>query len=81
MGRMALDYRYAISTPVVVDLIGFRRTGTAKWTIRPSRSRCATGKSRRIRRYGRFTPEKIGVDAAPIVERVRHGTRCSAKRG
>ena len=27
VGRMALDYRYAFGTPVVVDLIGYRRHG------------------------------------------------------
>ena len=27
VGRMALDYRYAFGTPVVIDLIGYRRHG------------------------------------------------------
>ncbi len=42
VGRMAVEYRYTFHSDVVIDLIGYRRHGTAKWTIPPSRSRCAT---------------------------------------
>jgi len=44
VGQMALEYRQAFASDVVVDLIGYRGMATAKWTTRPSRSRSCTRK-------------------------------------
>ena len=81
VGRMALDYRYAFGTPVVVDLIGYRRHGHSEvddpTITQPLRYRKIEAHPPLWQIYA----EKIGVDAAPMVERVRDGTGRRAKEG
>ncbi|MGC1597873.1 MAG: thiamine pyrophosphate-dependent enzyme, partial [Candidatus Acidiferrales bacterium] len=71
VGRMAIDYRYAFGTPVVVDLIGYRRHGHSEvddpTITQPLRYRKIDAHPPLWQIYA----EKIGVDAKPIVERVR----------
>jgi 2-oxoglutarate dehydrogenase E1 component len=71
VGRIATDYRYAFSTPVVIDLIGYRRHGHSEvddpTITQPIRYR-------KIQEHGplwQIYAEKIGVDASPVVENVR----------
>jgi 2-oxoglutarate dehydrogenase E1 component len=71
VGRMALEYRYAFNSPVVVDLIGYRRHGHSEvddpTITQPLRYR----KIQAHQQLWQIYSEKIGVDAEPIVERVR----------
>ncbi len=71
VGRIAIDYRYAFDSPVVVDLIGYRRHGHSE-VDDPTITQ-----PRRYRKIQAHLPlyqiyaEKIGVDPAPSVEAVR----------
>jgi 2-oxoglutarate dehydrogenase E1 component len=71
VGRMAIEYRYAFGTPVVVDLIGYRRHGHSEvddpTITQPLRYRKIEAHPPLWQIYA----EKIGVDAEPIVKRVR----------
>ena len=71
VGRMALDYRYAFGTPVVVDLIGYRRHGHSEvddpTITQPLRYRKIEAHPRTWQIYS----QKTGLDAEPILERVR----------
>jgi 2-oxoglutarate dehydrogenase E1 component len=71
VGRLAADYRYAFGTPVLVDLIGYRRHGHSEvddpTITQPLRYRKIDAHPPLWEIYS----EKIGVDAAPIVQRVR----------
>ena len=68
---MALEYRYAFNSPVVVDLIGYRRHGHSEvddpTITQPLRYR----KIQAHQQLWQIYSEKIGIDAEPIVERVR----------
>src|SRR3984885_2609747 len=71
VGRMAMEYRYAFNSPVVIDLIGYRRHGHSEvddpTITQPLRYRKIQAHQQLWESYS----EKIGVDAAPIVQRVR----------
>jgi 2-oxoglutarate dehydrogenase E1 component len=71
VGRIALEYRYAFASPVVVDLIGYRKHGHSEvddpTITQPLRYR----KIQAHQPLWQIYAGKIGVDAAPIVERVR----------
>ena len=71
LGRIATDYRYAFGTPVVIDLIGYRRHGHSEvddpTITQPLRYR----KIQEHLPLWQIYAEKIGVDAIPIVENVR----------
>jgi 2-oxoglutarate dehydrogenase E1 component len=71
VGRMALDYRTAFGTPVVIDLIGYRKHGHSEvddpTITQPLRYRKIENRAPIWKLYA----EKIGVDAEPIVARVR----------
>jgi 2-oxoglutarate dehydrogenase E1 component len=71
VGRMVIEYRYTFGTPVVVDLIGYRRHGHSEvddpTITQPLRYRKIEAHPPLWQIYA----EKIGVDAGPIVERVR----------
>ena len=71
VGRMAIDYRYRFGTPVVVDLIGYRRHGHSEvddpTITQPLRYRKIEAHPPLWQIYA----EKIGADAQPIVARVR----------
>src|SRR6202046_5715716 len=71
VGRMALDYRTTFGTPVVVDLIGYRKHGHSEvddpTITQPLRYRKIENHAPIWKIYA----ERIGVDAEPIVTRVR----------
>jgi 2-oxoglutarate dehydrogenase E1 component len=71
VGRMALDYRYTFGTPVVIDLVGYRRHGHSEvddpTITQPLRYRKIEAHPPTWQIYA----EKTGIDAAPIVKRVR----------
>ncbi|HEY4741348.1 MAG TPA: 2-oxoglutarate dehydrogenase E1 component [Candidatus Acidoferrales bacterium] len=72
VGRMAIDYRYAFESPVVVDLIGYRRHGHSEvddpTITQPRRYRKIQAHPPLYQIYA----EKIGMDPAPSVEAVRN---------
>jgi 2-oxoglutarate dehydrogenase E1 component len=80
VGRMAIEYRYAFGTPVVVDLIGYRRHGHSEvddpTITQPLRYRKIEAHPPLWRIYA----EKIGVDAQPIVDKVRAELDVAQKR-
>ncbi len=71
VARIAMDYRYAFESPVIVDLIGYRRHGHSEvddpTITQPIRYR----KIQAHRPLYQIYAEKIGVDPAPGVESVR----------
>ena len=71
VGRMALEYRHIFGTPVVIDLIGYRRHGHSEvddpTITQPARYRKIEAHPPMWRIYA----EKIGVDPEPVVQRVR----------
>ena len=71
VGRMALEYRDAFGTPVVVDLIGYRRHGHSEvddpTITQPLRYRKIEAHPPMWRLYS----ERIGADPEPVVQRVR----------
>jgi 2-oxoglutarate dehydrogenase E1 component len=71
VGRMALDYRYKFESPVVIDLIGYRRHGHSEvddpTITQPLRYRKIEVHPRTWQIYAK----KIGSNAEPIVQRVR----------
>ena len=71
VGRMALEYRHTFGTPVVVDLIGYRRHGHSEvddpTITQPLRYRKIEAHPPMWRIYA----EKIGTDPEPVVQRVR----------
>jgi len=80
VGRMALDYRYAFGSPVIVDLIGYRRHGHSEvddpTITQPLRYR----KIEAHRPLWQIYAEKIGVDAQPVVKQVQHDLDAAQKR-
>ena len=71
VGKIALDYRYAFGTPVVLDLIGYRRHGHSEvddpTITQPLRYRKIEAHPPMFRIYA----EKIGADPEPIIQQVR----------
>jgi 2-oxoglutarate dehydrogenase E1 component len=71
VGRMALEYRHAFGSPVVVDLIGYRRHGHSEvddpTITQPRRYR----KIEAHQPLWKIYAGEIGANADPIVERVR----------
>src|SRR6202453_1438481 len=71
VGRMAMDYRKAFGTPVVIDLIGYRKHGHSEvddpTITQPLRYRKIQDRAPIWEQYA----EKTGIDATPIVEQVR----------
>ena len=80
VGRMALEYRYAFGTPVVVDLIGYRRHGHSEvddpTITQPLRYRKIEAHPPLWKIYA----EKIGADAEPMVARVREELDAAQKQ-
>jgi 2-oxoglutarate dehydrogenase E1 component len=71
VGKMAMDYRAKFGTPVVIDLIGYRKHGHSEvddpTITQPLRYRKIQERAPIWQLYA----ERIGVDAEPIVARVR----------
>jgi 2-oxoglutarate dehydrogenase E1 component len=71
VGRMALEYRYKFGTDVVVDIIGFRRHGHSEVDDPTITQPLLYKKIKDHAQLWQIYAERIGVDAAPIVTRVR----------
>ena len=71
VARLAVEYRYQFHSPVVVDLIGYRRHGHSEvddpTITQPRRYR----KIQAHRPLWQIYAERIGVDPAPIIARIR----------
>ncbi len=80
VGRMALDYRQAFGTPVVIDLVGYRRHGHSEvddpTITQPLRYRKIEAHPRTWQIYS----EKIGVDPEPIAQKVRADLEAAQKQ-
>src|ERR1700723_574577 len=80
VGRMALDYRAAFGTPVVIDLIGYRKHGHSEvddpTITQPLRYRKIQDRAPLWQIYA----GKIGVDAEPIVARAREEMDAAQKQ-
>jgi 2-oxoglutarate dehydrogenase E1 component len=71
VGRIALEYRHKFASPVVVDLIGYRKHGHSEVDDPTITQPLRYKKIQAHAPLWQIYAEKIGVDAAPIVERVR----------
>ena len=80
VGRIALDYRYAFGSPVVVDLIGYRKHGHSEVDDPTITQPLRYKKIQAHQPLWQIYAQKIGVDAEPIVEKVAPGTRRRAER-
>jgi 2-oxoglutarate dehydrogenase E1 component len=80
VGRMALDYRYVFGTPVVIDLIGYRRHGHSEvddpTITQPLRYRKIEAHPPLYQIYA----ESIGVDASGTVQMVRDEIEAARQR-
>jgi 2-oxoglutarate dehydrogenase E1 component len=79
VGKMALDYRYEFETPVVIDLIGYRRHGHSEvddpTITQPLRYRKIEAHPEIWKIYS----EKIGVNPEAMVQRVREDLDAAQK--
>ena len=71
VGRIALDYRYAFGSPVVIDLIGYRKHGHSEVDDPTITQPLRYKKIQAHQPLWQIYAQKIGVDAEPIVEKVR----------
>ena len=71
VGRIALDYRYTFASPVVVDLIGYRKHGHSEVDDPTITQPLRYKKIQAHQPLWQIYAQKIGVDAEPIVEKVR----------
>jgi len=71
VGRMALEYRHTFGTPVVIDLVGYRRHGHSEvddpTITQPLRYRKIEAHPPMWQIYA----EKMGLDAEPVTRRFR----------
>ena len=71
VGRMALEYRYKFGTDVVVDIIGFRRHGHSEVDDPTITQPLMYRKIKDHPQLWQIYAKQIGVDASPVVERIR----------
>ncbi|MGH9593520.1 MAG: 2-oxoglutarate dehydrogenase E1 component, partial [Bryobacteraceae bacterium] len=71
VGRLALEYRYAFGSDVVVDLIGFRRHGHSEVDDPTITQPLMYRKIKDHPQLWQIYSKRTGMDAAPIVEWVR----------
>jgi len=80
VGRIAADYRYRFGSPVIVDLIGYRKHGHSEvddpTITQPLRYRKIEAQSAPWKTYA----EAIGVDATPLVQQVTEEFDAAQKR-
>jgi 2-oxoglutarate dehydrogenase E1 component len=80
VGKMALDYRYEFGTPVVIDLIGYRKHGHSEvddpTITQPLRWR----KIEEHPPIWKIYSEHTGLDAEPLVRRVQEDLDAAQKR-
>ena len=80
VGRLAAEYRYAFGSPVVVDLIGYRRHGHSEvddpTITQPLRYRKIQAHPPLWQIYA----EKIAADPAPMLQRIREEFDAAQKK-
>src|ERR1019366_2282245 len=81
VGRMALEYRYAFGTDVVVDIIGFRRHGHSEVDDPTITQPLIYRKIKEHPQLWQIYAKRIGVDAAPIVEKFQSQLDAAEKAG
>ncbi len=79
VGKIAADYRYEFADPVVIDLIGYRKHGHSEvddpTITQPLRYRKIQAHAPLWQIYS----QKIGVDAAPMAQKVREDLDAAQK--
>jgi 2-oxoglutarate dehydrogenase E1 component len=80
VGRMALDYRYAFGTPVVVDLIGYRRHGHSEVDDPTITQPLRYKKIESHPPIWQLYAEKIGTNPQSLIEEVRAGMDVAQKK-
>ena len=80
VGKIAVEYRYTFGTPVIIDLIGYRKHGHSEvddpTITQPLRYRKIEAYPPTYQRYA----ERIGVNPQPIVEKVQDELHAAQKR-
>jgi 2-oxoglutarate dehydrogenase E1 component len=80
VGRLALEYRYSFGTPVIIDLIGYRKHGHSEvddpTITQPLRYRKIEAHPPTYQGYA----EKLGVDPQAIIQRVQEELNAAQKR-
>jgi 2-oxoglutarate dehydrogenase E1 component len=71
VGRLALEYRYAFGSDVVVDLIGYRRHGHSEVDDPTITQPLLYRKIKDHPQLWQIYAQRIGVDSTPIVAQVR----------
>ena len=71
IGRLALEYRNAFASDVVVDLIGYRRHGHSEVDDPTITQPLLYQKIKSHPQLWQIYAQTIGVDASPVVEKVR----------
>jgi 2-oxoglutarate dehydrogenase E1 component len=81
VARLAVDYRYEFQSPVVIDLIGYRRHGHSEvddpTITQPRRYRKIQAHPALWQIYA----QRIAVDPSPIVARIREDLDAAQKEG
>ncbi len=70
VGKIALDYRYTFGTPVVVDLIGYRRHGHSEVDDPTITQPLRYAKIEVHPPLWKIYAERIGADPEPVIQRV-----------
>ncbi len=79
VGRMAVEYRYEFGTPVIIDLIGYRRHGHSEVDDPTITQPLRYKKIQEHPPLWQIYAKEIGVDAEPTVEKVRQDLDAAQK--
>jgi 2-oxoglutarate dehydrogenase E1 component len=71
VGRIALEWRYAFGTDVIIDVIGYRRHGHSEVDDASITQPLIYNKIKKHAPLYQIYAGEIGADAAPVVTRVR----------
>jgi 2-oxoglutarate dehydrogenase E1 component len=71
VGKIALEYRYAFSSPVIIDLIGYRKHGHSEVDDPTITQPLRYKKIQAHAPLWQIYAKQIGADAEPLVEKVR----------
>ena len=81
VGRMAMEYRYAFGTDVVVDLIGYRRHGHSEVDDPTITQPLLYRKIKDHPPVWQLYAQQIGVDGTPIAEKTQQELAEAQKKG
>jgi 2-oxoglutarate dehydrogenase E1 component len=79
VGRMAVEYRYEFGTPVIIDLIGYRRHGHSEVDDPTITQPLRYKKIQEHPPLWQIYAQEIGVDAEPTVAKVRQDLDAAQK--